>query len=162
MDADRKTEGRRQAFGQVVPASASIGRPPNTVVVLLVKHVACARRTYHVVDAVPDVAIAWRGRVVVVNTGFGVREAVAALPGRSTVLGREDAGRRDSDPELFRIVRIRHDGVQHQPGGTGVPAIGRGVVRQGLYSFPIFTPVLTGQKVSWFSAGIQRPMRVAE
>ena len=78
MDADRKAEGRGRAFGYVVPTSAAIGRTPYTMVVLLVKHVACARRTHHVVDAVPDVAIAWRGRVVVVNACVGVREAVAA------------------------------------------------------------------------------------
>jgi len=103
MDADRKAEGRRQAFGHVVPASAAIGGAPHTMVVLLVKHVACARRTHHVVDAMADVAIAWRGRMVVVTKCFGVREAVAALPGRSAVLGREYAGRRDSNPELFGL-----------------------------------------------------------
>ena len=54
----------------------------------------------------------WRGRVVVVATCFNVGEAVAALPGRSAVLGSEDAGRRDSNPELFRVAWIRHDGVQ--------------------------------------------------
>src|SRR5579862_1055075 len=129
MDADRKAEGRRQAFGHVVPASAAIGRAPYTIVVLLVKHVACARRTHHVVDAVPDVTIAWRGRVVVVTTCFGVREAVATLPGRSAVLGCEDAGRRDSNPELFRVTWIRNDGVQHQPRSAGVPATGGGVIR---------------------------------
>ena len=109
MNADRKPEGRRQAFGPVVPASTA-----NTIVVLLVKHVAC--RTHHVVDAVPNVTIAWRGRMVAVATCFGVRQAVAALPCRSAVLGREDAGRRDSNPELFWIARIKNDGVQHQPG----------------------------------------------
>ena len=162
MDADRKAEGRGQAFGYVVPTSAAIGRTPYTMVVLLVKHVACARRTHHVVDAVPDVAIAWRGRVVVVNARVGVREAVAALPSRSAVLGREDAGRRDSNPELFRVARIRHDGVQHQPRSTGIPAAGRGVIRQSLYPSPIFAAVLTGQKVRWFAAGIKRPVRVAQ
>src|SRR6187431_2120525 len=65
MDADREAESRRQAFGTVVPTSAAIGGAPYTVVVLLVKHVTRARRTHHVVDAVPDFAIAWCGRVVV-------------------------------------------------------------------------------------------------
>src|SRR4051812_27412942 len=122
------------------------------MVVLLVKHVARARRTHHVVDAVADVAIAWRGRMVVVTKCLGVREAVAALPGSSAVLGCEAAGRRDSTPELFRVAGIRHDGVQPQPGSTGVPATGRGVIRQSLNPFPIFTAVVTGQKVRWFGA----------
>ena len=143
MNADRKAEGRRQAFGPVVPASTAIGRAPHTIVVLLVKHVACAWRTHHVVDAVPNVTIAWRGRMVAVTTCFGVRQAVAALPCRSAVLGREDAGRRDSNPELFWIARIKNDGVQHQPRSTGVPAIGRGVIRQSMYPYPIFTAVFT-------------------
>src|SRR5204863_1013531 len=84
------------------------------------------------------------------------------LPCRSAVLGREDAGRRDSNPELFGVAWIRYDGVQHQPSATGVPAIGRRVIRQSLYPIPIFTAVLTGQKVRWFGAGIQRTVRVAE
>ena len=91
MDADRKAESRRQPFGQVVPASAAVGRAPYTMVVLLVKHVACTRRTYHVVNAVSDLTVAWRGRVVAVTTCFDVREAVAALPGRSAVLELERA-----------------------------------------------------------------------
>ena len=162
MDADRKAESRRQPFGQVVPASAAVGRAPYTMVVLLVKHVACTRRAYHVVNAVSDLTVAWRGRVVVVTRCFDVRKAVATLPGRSAVLGSEDAGRRDSNPELFRVAWIRHDGVQHQPSGTGIPAIGRRVIRQSLYPIPIFTAVLTCQKVRWFGAGIQRTVRVAE
>ena len=63
------------------------------MMILLIKHVTCAGRTHHVVDAVPDVAIAWRGRVVVVNASGGIREAVAALPGCSAIVGGEDAGR---------------------------------------------------------------------
>ena len=83
MDVDRKTESRRQPFGKVVPASAAVGRAPYTMVVLLVKHVACTWRTYHVVNAVSDLTVPCRGRVVVVTTCFGVREAVATLPGRT-------------------------------------------------------------------------------
>ena len=114
--------------------------------VLLVKHVACAWRTHHVVDAVPNVTIAWRGRVVAVTTCFGVRQAVAALPCRSAVLGSEDAGRRDSNPELFWIARIKNDGVQHQPGSTGVPVIGRGVIRQSMFRTHSLPPFLLARR----------------
>src|ERR1700722_11836206 len=162
MNADRKAEGRGQAFGAVVPASASIGRAPYAVVVLLVKHVARPWRTHHVVDAVPDVTIAWRGRVVAQTGCFGVRQVVAALPCRAAILGREDTGRRDSNPELFGVARIGNDRVQHQPGSTGVPASGGGVIRQSRDPRPILTAVLTCEKVRRFGAGIQRTVRVAE
>ena len=48
------------------------------------------------------------------------------------------------------------------PAAPGIPALGGGVIRQSMYRFPIFTAVLTGQKVRWFGAGIQRAVRVAE
>jgi hypothetical protein len=97
-----------------------------------------------------------------VPTCLGVREAVAALPCRAAVLGREDAGRRDSNPQLSCIAWIRNNGVQHQPGSAGVPAIGRGMIGQTLYPYPIFTAVRAGQKARWFGAGVERTVRVTE
>src|SRR5215472_4558225 len=154
MNTDRKAKGRRQAFGSVVPASATIRRAPYAVVVLLIQQVTCARRTHHVVDAVTNVTIARRGGVVMMTARFCVRKTVPALPCRSAVLGREDAGRRDSNPEFFRVGWITYDSVQHQPGSSRVPAAGRGVVRKSSYPFPIFSAVLTGQQACWFGASV--------
>src|SRR5262245_33053055 len=98
------------------------------MMVLLVKHVAGTRRTHHVVDAMSDLAVARRGGMVVVSARFGVREAIATLPRRSAVLGREDAGGRNSDPEFLRVARIGYDGVQHQPGSTRIPGAGGRVI----------------------------------
>src|SRR5690349_12611227 len=106
--------------------------------------------------------IARRGGVVVMTAHIFVRETVSALPCLSTILGREDAGRRDSNPELFRVVWITYDGVQHQPGTTRIPAACRWVIRKSSYPFPVFTAVLTGQQARWFGASVERAVGVAE
>src|SRR5262249_2315240 len=114
------------------------------------------------VDAVTNVTIARRGGGVMMTARFCVRETVPALPCLSAVLGREDAGRRDSNPEFFRVGWITYDSVQHQPGSSRIPAAGRGVIRQESYPFPIFTAVLTGQQARWFGASVKRTVGVAE
>src|SRR5262249_5278124 len=98
--------------------------------------------------------MARRGGVVVMTARFCVRETGPALPCLSAVLGRGDAGRRDSNPELFRVRWLPCDRVQHQPATCRVRAAGRGVIRKSSYPSPIFTAVLTGQQVRWFGASV--------
>ena len=113
-------------------------------------------------NAVPDLAVTRRGRVLGVADGFGVRETIAALPCRSAVLGRKHAGRRDANPELFLVVRIGDDGVQRQPDAAGSPAPRGRVIGQAMHLHPILAAVRAGQKARRLGAGIQRAVRVAE
>ena len=116
---DREAEGRGQPLGDVVPAPAAVGGAPDAVMVLLVEEVAGARRAHHVVHAMPGLAVARRGRVVVPVAGPGVREPVAALPGRAAVLGGEDTRGRDADPELVGVRRVRDDVCRTSPAAPG-------------------------------------------
>src|SRR5581483_584902 len=119
MNADGKAEGRRQAFGAIVPAAAAVARAPDAVVVLLVENVASAWRADLVVNAVPDFAIARPGRVLAGAARLGVGEAIAALPCCPAVLAGKHPGGRDADPEFFPVLRIGDDGVQRQPDAAG-------------------------------------------
>ena len=81
MDGDREAEGRGQARVDVVPASDAVPLPPDAVVVLLVKRVAISgTRADDVVDAMAGLSVPWRGGVMVMRAGFGIGQAVAAIP----------------------------------------------------------------------------------
>src|SRR5690606_17302564 len=100
VHADRKAEGGGQAGGNILPAPPAVRGPPDPMMVLLVEHVRRARCTHHVVYAMAGFAVPRRGGVVVPLAGGSVRKAVTPFPGRAAVLGGEDAGGRNADPEL--------------------------------------------------------------
>src|SRR6185437_7109872 len=106
VNADRKTEWRGQAARDVVPATAAVGRAPDAVMVLLIEHVGRARRPHHVVHAMADLAVAGPCGMGGLGAGLRVRQPVATVPATAAVLGREDAGRRNADPDFVGIGRV--------------------------------------------------------
>ena len=50
----------------IIPAAATIIGAPDTMMILLIEHITIAGRSHHVMDAMADIAITRRGRMVVV------------------------------------------------------------------------------------------------
>ena len=158
MDADREAEGRGQAGVDILPAAPAVGGPPDAVVVLLVEQVRIARRPMHVVHAMPGLAIAGGGGVVVVPAAFRVGQPVAPFPALPAVLGGEYPGGGDAEPELAGIARVRHDGVQHQPRAAGVPAVAAGMVAQRLAQGKAAPAVGAAEQLCGLGARVERAM----
>ena len=70
MDADRKAESRWKTARHVVPASTAIGGTPDAVMVLLIEQVGGTGCPHHVVDAMPDFAVAGRRGVGIFGAGL--------------------------------------------------------------------------------------------
>lgn len=75
-----------------------------------------------------------------------VREVVASLPRHATVLGGEDSGGRDPDPQLLGILGVGDDRVEDQPCGAGPPLGGRRVVGQALSRLPGRTVIVADEQ----------------
>src|SRR5262245_48146039 len=111
------------------------------MMILLIERVGRTWCPHHVVDAVSDFAVARRSGMGVFSARLLIRQAIAAIPGRASILGRKDAGRGNPDPEFFGICRIRQDRMQYQSGPARAPTIGGRMVSQTLHFFPVFSAV---------------------
>ncbi len=155
MHLDRKPEGRRQTGVFVIPAASTIVWAPDPVMVLLKRHIALARRSHHVMHAVFGLAVPWSGRMVDRIARLVVRQAVAALPSRTALLGRKHPRSGYSGPDSLRVGRVCHHGVKDQPCCSRRPAVRRRMGGQPLDRFPGCTVIAAGQKTCGFGPGIE-------
>ena len=84
-----------------------------------------------------------------------VRQAVAALPSRTAVLGRKHPRSGYSDPDSLRVGRVCHHGVKDQPCCSRRPAVRRRMGGQPLDRFPGCPVIAAGQKTCGFGPGIE-------
>src|SRR3546814_8461521 len=84
--------------------------------VLLVEPVRRAGGHHDAVDALAQFGIA-----LALRHEIAAGALVARRPGLAAVRRVEHAGRRDADPELPGLTRVRDDGMQDQPAAARLP-----------------------------------------
>ena len=75
-----------------------------------------------------DLAVAGPCGMGGLGAGLRVRQPVATVPAAAAILGREDAVRRNADPDFVGIGRVEQDRMQDQSGAAGIPTAGRRMI----------------------------------
>ena len=147
VECEAEAEAARETVTvQSLPALAAVVGAVDAAVVLLPQAPRPFRMRAQLVHALAELGI----RVV----GQEVRECalVARHPRLAAVIGAEDAGRRDADPELFGRLLVEGDRVADQAARARVPAIPSRVLEQRPVRLPGRAPVAGAEEHPWLAA----------
>ena len=132
--------------------------------VLLVEQIVGARRTHHVVDAMADLAVARRSRVVVAGVSWPglerrLRRSQVSPP---SSVAKTPAAEMPTQ-SLSGLVRVGTMVCRTKPGRSGIPVVGGGMIGQSLDPCPRLAPVVAlVSRLAGLVPAIEPPMRVAE
>src|SRR6185437_1444222 len=109
-----------------------------------------ARRHHQAMHALAEFGIA-----LILGIEIGARAAISRLPCFAAIARIEHTRRRDADPDLLRIARMRNERMEDEAGAARVPFRPRRVIAQPFDRAPALRIVARQEQACRLHAGVK-------